>query len=204
VNPPTHLDVSLAGVRSIGVLSDTHIPHRLARMPDSVYVALAGCDIILHAGDLEDPAILKPLRAIAPVYAVRGNLHWQYSTGTHDQELSLAITLRLGAHVIWLTHGHFSFAYSVIDKFSGYASSRKHQSVNDLLIERLRRMRPPEATAVVFGHSHLSVAREIDGVMYFNPGSVASQEHRWKEGPRIGRLTLGDDGALAPEWIDLI
>lgn len=200
---PSTLDVSLTGVRTIGVLSDTHVPHRLARIPDSVFSGLAGSDVILHAGDLEDPAILQPLRAIAPVYAVRGNLHWQFSTGTHDQELPLAITVRLGAQVIWLTHGHFSFAYSVIDKFSGYATGRKHQGVNDLLIDRLRRMRPPDATAVVFGHSHLSVAREIDGVMYYNPGSVAAQEHKFKEGPRIGRLTIGDEGALTPSWVDL-
>ncbi len=187
----------------IGVVSDTHIPHRISAMPSAVYDALRGCDLILHAGDLEDPAILKPLRAMAPTYAVRGNLHWQYSTGTHDQELPLALTVALCGRNLWLTHGHFSFAYSVVDKFSGYAARRKRQGVNDMLVARLRRMRPAAADIVVFGHSHLSTARTIDGVLYFNPGSVASQEERSGEGPRVGRLVLEPDGTVTPSWIDL-
>lgn len=36
--------------------------------------ALAGCDEILHAGDIGDSAILDRLRAIAPLHAVRGNV----------------------------------------------------------------------------------------------------------------------------------
>jgi putative phosphoesterase len=34
---------------------------------------LAGCERILHAGDVGDPEILEQLRRIAPVAAVRGN-----------------------------------------------------------------------------------------------------------------------------------
>ena len=53
----------------IGVISDTH---GLLR-PEAV-AALAGSEMILHAGDVGDPAILDALRAIAPVVAVRGNV----------------------------------------------------------------------------------------------------------------------------------
>ena len=35
--------------------------------------ALAGVDMILHAGDVGSPAVLDTLREIAPVVAVRGN-----------------------------------------------------------------------------------------------------------------------------------
>ena len=52
----------------IGVISDTH---GLLR-PQAVD-ALTGVDIILHAGDIGDSAVLDDLRAIAPVVAVRGN-----------------------------------------------------------------------------------------------------------------------------------
>ena len=198
-----HASVTVPEARTIGIVSDTHIPHRISAMPRAVYDALHGCDLILHAGDLEDPAILAPLRAIAPTHAVRGNLHWQFSTGTHDQDLPLALTVHLPGHTLWLTHGHFSFAYSVVDKFSGYAVRRRRQGVNDLLISRLRRMRPPKADIVVFGHSHLSTARTIDGVLYYNPGSVAAQEERSGEGARIGLLTLEQDGSIAPSWVDV-
>jgi uncharacterized protein len=52
----------------VGVLSDTH---NLLR--PRVLELLAGCERILHAGDVGDLAILDQLRRIAPVAAVRGN-----------------------------------------------------------------------------------------------------------------------------------
>ena len=53
----------------VGVISDTH---GLLR-PEAV-AALQGSDYIIHAGDVGDPAILKRLKEIAPVTAVRGNV----------------------------------------------------------------------------------------------------------------------------------
>jgi len=52
----------------VGVIADTH---GLLR-PEAV-AALAGVDVIVHAGDIGGAAILEALRAIAPVIAVRGN-----------------------------------------------------------------------------------------------------------------------------------
>ena len=53
----------------IGLISDTHgllRPQGLA--------ALAGSDLIIHAGDVGDPEILERLKELAPVFAVRGNI----------------------------------------------------------------------------------------------------------------------------------
>ena len=55
-------------MHKIGILSDTH---NLLRKP--VTDILQTCDLILHAGDISTPQILKQLESIAPVYAVRGN-----------------------------------------------------------------------------------------------------------------------------------
>jgi len=52
----------------IGVISDTH---GLLR-PEALR-ALAGADLIVHAGDIGSPQVLDALRAVAPVVAVRGN-----------------------------------------------------------------------------------------------------------------------------------
>ncbi len=52
----------------IGVISDTH---GLVR-PEALR-ALAGSDLIVHAGDVGAPEVLAALRAVAPVVAVRGN-----------------------------------------------------------------------------------------------------------------------------------
>ena len=40
----------------------------------AAFAALAGCDPIIHAGDIGSPAVLARLGALAPVHAVRGNV----------------------------------------------------------------------------------------------------------------------------------
>jgi putative phosphoesterase len=52
----------------IGLISDTH---GLLR-PEAIK-ALRGSRLIIHAGDIGAPDILRELERIAPVYAVRGN-----------------------------------------------------------------------------------------------------------------------------------
>lgn len=52
----------------VGLISDTH---GLLR-PEAV-AALAGVELILHAGDVGAPTVLRALERIAPVRAVRGN-----------------------------------------------------------------------------------------------------------------------------------
>jgi putative phosphoesterase len=52
----------------IGLISDTH-----GLLRPSALAALAGAELIVHAGDIGGPEILDALRAIAPVTAVRGN-----------------------------------------------------------------------------------------------------------------------------------
>lgn len=53
---------------SVGILSDTH-----GLLREEALAALAGVDVILHAGDVGKPEIIDRLSAIAPVHAVLGN-----------------------------------------------------------------------------------------------------------------------------------
>jgi len=53
----------------VGVLADTH-----GLLRPRVLELLAGCDRLLHAGDVGDPQVLVELRRLAPVEAVRGNV----------------------------------------------------------------------------------------------------------------------------------
>lgn len=52
----------------IGVISDTH-----GLLRPQALAALAGSELILHAGDIGSPEVLSALQALAPVAAVRGN-----------------------------------------------------------------------------------------------------------------------------------
>jgi len=65
----------------VGVISDTH---GLLR-PEAVAV-LAGCDRIVHAGDIGKAEILSKLRDIAPLTAIRGNID-KWATDMADTEV---------------------------------------------------------------------------------------------------------------------
>jgi uncharacterized protein len=54
---------------TIGVISDTH-----GMLRTTAHHALKGVDMIIHAGDVGSLEVLKVLKEIAPVYAVRGNM----------------------------------------------------------------------------------------------------------------------------------
>ena len=56
----------------IGVISDTH-----GLLRPEALKALRGSDLILHAGDVGAPEILKELARVAPVTAIRGNVDTQ-------------------------------------------------------------------------------------------------------------------------------
>jgi uncharacterized protein len=84
----------------IGVVADTHVGEFLDELPRAVDRTLAGCDLILHAGDLSGAGVLDRLERIAPVVAVRGD---------HDlpgaPALPHAAVIRVGGALIGLTHG---------------------------------------------------------------------------------------------------
>lgn len=79
----------------LGVISDTH---GLLR-PEAVK-ALRGCDLIIHAGDVGVPAVIDGLRAIAPTYAVRGNI----DSGSWAIPLDATALVDVGEHLFYVLH----------------------------------------------------------------------------------------------------
>ena len=82
----------------IGVISDTH---GLLR-PQAVQ-ALAGVDLIIHAGDIGDPKILRALKRIAPVHAVRGNT----DRGDWAADLPQSLVVEVGGVHLYVLHELF-------------------------------------------------------------------------------------------------
>ncbi|HEX3846824.1 MAG TPA: metallophosphoesterase family protein [Steroidobacteraceae bacterium] len=79
----------------VGVISDTH---GLLRPETRAF--LAGCDTIVHAGDVGDPVILDELSAMAPLIAVRGNNDKERWAG----RLPTAELVRLGDVFAYVIH----------------------------------------------------------------------------------------------------
>jgi len=175
----------------VGLLSDTHIPRRLRRMPRAVLEALDGVDLILHAGDVDDPAALEPLRALAPVYAVRGNIHIQdFSDG--GATLPAVITLQIAGHRVVLTHGHqpgaLGFFLKGLDVLAQSVRLTDKGQTNWRIARRLARLYP-EADVVVFGHSHRAHVEWIGHQMLVNPGAVCATS---SEQPTVARMCLSE------------
>ena len=79
----------------LGLISDTH---GLIR-PDALD-ALRGSDLIIHAGDIGDPAVLESLAKIAPVRAIRGN----NDQGEWAASLPVTEVVELGSLSIYVLH----------------------------------------------------------------------------------------------------
>jgi len=80
---------------TVGVISDTHGIVR----PEAKN-ALKDSDLILHAGDVGTPDVLKQLRAIAPTIAVRGNV----DRDAWAQSLPLTEIVEVGEVRIYVLH----------------------------------------------------------------------------------------------------
>jgi putative phosphoesterase len=79
----------------VGLISDTH---GLLR-PEALR-ALAGSDLIIHAGDVGAPEVLDALRAVTPVVAVRGNV----DTGKWASALPATAVAEVGGTLIYVLH----------------------------------------------------------------------------------------------------
>lgn len=79
----------------VGVISDTH---GLVR-PEALS-ALAGTELIVHAGDIGNQEVLEQLRTIAPVVAVRGNV----DHGGWAELLSQTEVVQVGEALLYLLH----------------------------------------------------------------------------------------------------
>ena len=97
------------------------------------------------------------------------------------------------------------FGYSVIDKLAHWRGKPQLNRVNNMIIARLMRLKPKDADLVVFGHSHKPCAEQIDGTLYFNPGSTmgAGSPTITVVPPSIGFLSLAEDGSVSHEWVAL-
>ena len=82
-------------IATVGVISDTH-----GLLRPELLELLKGVDAIIHAGDIGSPVVLKALREIAPVHAVRGNV----DTGDWAAALPLSDQFEIAGRFVYLIH----------------------------------------------------------------------------------------------------
>lgn len=147
--------MSEASSHVIGLISDTH-----GMVRPSVHDALAGVELILHAGDVGGDVILDELEVIAPVLAVYGN-----TDAPGDPRLAASIERSIGGVGIHVSHGHEVGSPTPEKLLARYA-----------------------ADVIVYGHTHQPLVVRGDGRLVVNPGAAGARRFRLE--PSVARLTI--------------
>jgi putative phosphoesterase len=80
---------------TVGVISDTH-----GMLSPEAMKMLIGVDLIIHAGDIDTPAVLDELQRIAPVVAVQGNMdRGRWAAGLNPVE-----AVEIGECLLYVLH----------------------------------------------------------------------------------------------------
>ena len=128
----------------VGLISDTH-----GLVRPEVFDALAGVELILHAGDVGD-GVIEELAAIAPVEAVTGN-----TDVPGDPRLRERIDRTIGSLRVHVSHGH---------------------EIGSPTAERLAAKY--DADVIVYGHTHRQSVVQVDGRWIVNPGAAGPRRFK--------------------------
>ena len=143
--------------RVIGLISDTH-----GLMRADVHTALAGVDLILHAGDVGGDEILDELALVAPVRAVYGN-----TDAPGQPRLTTSIDVELAGVLVHVSHGHEVGTPSPAKLLARY-----------------------NADVIVYGHTHKPMVARADTRWVVNPGAAGPR--RFDIMPSVARMTIRD------------
>jgi hypothetical protein len=140
--PPLGRNVRRPRLR-IGVISDTHVKSfRDIRAP--ILMKLAEVDLIVHAGDFTEMAVLEGLRTLGEVKAVCGNMD------------SIELKRMLPLQEVFIANGK--------------RIAVTHGSGGPWGIAKRTRQMFDDADIIIHGHSHEPYAKIIEGSLLFNPG----------------------------------
>ena len=136
------------GEMDVVVVADTH---GQAHPSASTLIRELSPGLIIHGGDIGDLGVLEPLRGIAPLLAVRGNIDARVPGLADSMDIDF---VRGGQSVLkaWLTH------------IAVYGPK--------LRAEVARAAKACAARLVLCGHSHVPFIGRDKGLVMFNPGSI--------------------------------
>jgi putative phosphoesterase len=163
--------------KTVGIISDTHIPTRTSVLPDSVYNAFENVDYIIHAGDLVELNVIDQLDQIAPVLAVHGNM----DTPATKNALPKTNLLKIMNWSILVTH----------DPTTTYGISNLRE------ITKLNQF-----NVLVFGHTHTASIIWEGKTLYINPGSPTDPQPHFSCKPSVAILKVTKD-TITPRLVEL-
>jgi putative phosphoesterase len=160
---------SAGAAQRLVMMADTHLPRRARDLPAELWAAVEAADVVIHAGDWVDLALLDELEARSRrVIGVYGN----NDHGVLRERLPEVAVARIGG-----------VRFAVVHE-TGAAAGREARCA----------ARFPEVDVLVFGHSHIPWDTEAPGgLRLLNPGSPTDRRRQ----PYCTYLTaVAEDGAL--------
>lgn len=149
------------------VLSDTHIPTKAKRLPKRLVAELKNCDLIIHAGDWQTIDVYHELAIFANVQGVYGNVDKEEINVLFPEKLVVDIH----GYKIGVVHGH------------GTRFTTERRALEAFNQDRV--------DCIIYGHSHIPVLKNVNGVLLFNPGSPTDK--RRQQAYSYGKLTIEDE-----------
>jgi putative phosphoesterase len=170
----------------IGVLSDTHIPHRTKVFPEIVIEEFKKrkVDYVFHLGDFTEFKVYQHLIdqfGKEKVIAVRGNMDFDHQL---NAILPDKIELEIFGHKLLLVHG---------------------MGGPNMIIKRLIKnlnLSNSSKDVVIFGHTHRPENEIVDGILFFSPGTTSPIDNKFTVVSSYGYLKI-TEGKIEPEIIHL-
>ncbi len=138
---------NLKPTKTVGLISDTHVPKKAHCLPPKVLEIFQKVDYIIHAGDLVELAVVDELEQLAPVLAVQGNMDGIDVTEAFPKLNSLKV---------------FDWKIGVMhDPDINFGFTKMRELVGE-----------HGFNVFVYGHTHMANIKWEGKTLYINPGSA--------------------------------
>ena len=163
--------------KTVGLISDTHIPVRAKNIPKKVLEVFEKVDFIIHAGDLVQLSVIDELEQLAPVLAVYGNMDGPEIRGKLPKLNSVKI---------------FDWKIGVMHDTGALFGMRKMREI----------AKKNDFNVLVYGHTHNSSIKWEGKTLFINPGSPTNPIPPFITKPTVALLEMTKK-KIIPEIIQI-
>jgi putative phosphoesterase len=163
--------------KTVGLISDTHVPARARSLPKKVFEIFEKVDFIVHAGDLVDLSVIDELEQLAPVLAVYGNMDGPEIRGKLPKMNSFKV---------------FDWKIGVMHNPGALFGLGKMREIT----------KQNSFNVFVYGHTHSSNIKWEGDILFINPGSPTNPIPPFIAKPTVALLGVTKE-KITPEIVQI-